>query len=143
MQQLIKLGVENEELVKRTRATLEKQLADFYVYEIDKNVVGCVACHFYPEQKKAELACLFVNPGHENLGIGRKLATYVETRATELGATEVFALSTQAFAYFQKLGYAEGTPDDLPLDRRQRYDQSGRHSKVLLKKITPSQTPSS
>ena len=58
-----------------------------------------------------------------------------------MGAAEVFALSTQAFAYFQKLGYAEGTPDDLPPDRRQRYDQSGRHSKVLLKKITPALVP--
>jgi amino-acid N-acetyltransferase len=79
---------------------------------------------------------LFVNPSHENLGIGRKLATYVEARAAELGATEVFALSTQAFAYFQKFGYTEGTPNDLPADRRHRYEQSGRHSKVLLKKIT-------
>ena len=135
--QLIKVGVQNEELVKRTRATLEKELADFYVYEIDNNVVGCVACHSYPEQKKAELACLFVNPGHENLGIGRKLSAYVETRAVEQGATEVFALSTQAFAFFQKLGYMEGTPDDLPAERRHRYEQSGRHSKVLLKKVTP------
>ncbi|MFA5191860.1 MAG: amino-acid N-acetyltransferase [Verrucomicrobiia bacterium] len=135
LHQLIKVGVQNEELIKRTRATLEKELADFYVYEIDKNVVGCVACHLYPEQKKAELACLFVNPSHENLGIGRKLATYVEARAAELGATEVFALSTQAFAYFQKFGYTEGTPNDLPADRRHRYEQSGRHSKVLLKKI--------
>jgi len=141
LHQLIKVGVQSEELVKRTRATLEKELADFYVYEIDKNVVGCVACHFYPEQKKAELACLFVNPSHENLGIGRKLATYVEARAAELGAAEVFALSTQAFAYFEKLGYAEGTPDDLPPDRRQRYDHSGRHSKVLLKRITPAPAP--
>jgi amino-acid N-acetyltransferase len=100
-----------------------------------------VACHSYPQQKKAELACLFVNPGHENLGIGRKLATYVEARAIETGAVELFALSTQAFAYFQRLGYTEGTPDDLPPDRRQRYEQSGRHSKVLMKKLTPAAAP--
>jgi amino-acid N-acetyltransferase len=53
----------------------------------------------------------------------------------------LFALSTQAFAYFQRLGYTEGTPDDLPPDRRQRYEQSGRHSKVLMKKLTPAPVP--
>jgi len=30
---------------------------------------------------------------------------------------------------------AEGTPDDLPPARREKYDQSGRNSKVLVKKL--------
>ena len=137
IQQLIKLGIESDELVKRTRPMLEKQLSDYYVYEIDKNVAACVACHPYPEQKKAELACLFVNPGHENQGIGKKLANFIESRAAELGATELFALSTQAFTYFQRLGYVEGKPEDLPAERRQRYEQSGRNSKILIKKVVP------
>lgn len=137
IQQLVKLGAESDELVKRTRPMIEKQLGDYYVYEIDNNVVGCVACHLYPEAKMAELACLFVTPSHENHGIGRKLITFAEQRAGEMGATEVFALSTQAFAYFQKLGFVEGKPDDLPAERQQRYEQSGRNSKVLIKKVAP------
>jgi len=49
---------------------------------------------------------------------------------------EVFALSTQAFTYFQsKGGFVEGTPDDLPPARREKYDQSGRNSKVLIKRL--------
>jgi amino-acid N-acetyltransferase len=31
--------------------------------------------------------------------------------------------------------FAEGTPDDLPPKRRQKYEQSGRNSKVLVKKL--------
>jgi amino-acid N-acetyltransferase len=135
LRRLIETGMENDELVRRTRTTLEKELGEYHVYEIDRNIVGCVACHFYPEQKKAELACLFVNPGHENVGIGRRLVNFVEARAAEAGATMLFALSTQAFAYFQKMGFVEGTPDDLPPERRARYEQSGRNSKVLVKRL--------
>jgi amino-acid N-acetyltransferase len=133
---LTKSSVASEELVKRTRSTIEKQLADYYIFEIDRNPVGCVALHTYPEQSKAELACLYVSTAHENQGIGRKLIQYVENRAREIGVSDLIALSTQAFTYFQsKGGFVEGSPDDLPPVRREKYDQSGRKSKVLVKKL--------
>jgi amino-acid N-acetyltransferase len=136
IQSLTKKAVESDELVKRTRAVIEKSLADYFIFEIDKNPVACVALHVYPEQKKGELACLYVNPIHENRGIGRKLIAFVETKAREMGLNDLITLSTQAFTYFQsKGGFAEGTPDDLPPARREKYDQSGRHSKVLVKKL--------
>ena len=129
-------SVENEELVKRTRTIIEKQLNDYYIFEIDKNPVACVALHVYPEQKKGELACLYVNSIHENRGIGRKLIAFVENKAREMGLNELITLSTQAFTYFQsKGGFSEGTPDDLPPTRREKYEQSGRNSKVLVKKL--------
>jgi amino-acid N-acetyltransferase len=135
---LTKSSVESEELVKRTRSMIEKQLSDYYIFEIDRNPVGCVALHLYPEQNKGELACLYVSPSHENQGIGRKLIQYVENRAREMGLNELISLSTQAFTYFQsKGGFVEGTPEDLPQARREKYDASGRHSKVLVKKIKP------
>jgi amino-acid N-acetyltransferase len=134
--QLTKTSVRNEELVKRTRPTLEKQIGDYYILEIDKHPVGCVALHTYPEYGKGELACLYVRPSHENQGIGRKLIKFAEDRARELGLAEIITLSTQAFTYFQsKGGFIEGTPDDLPPSRRDKYDASGRHSKVLIKRL--------
>ena len=134
---LTKSGMDSAELVKRTRATIEKQIGDYYLFEIDKNPVACVALHQFPEQKKGELAFLYVSPSHENQGIGKKLIQFVESKARELGLAEVYALSTQAFTYFQsKGGFVEGTPDDLPPSRREKYEASGRNSKILLKKLT-------
>ncbi|MHC1763034.1 MAG: amino-acid N-acetyltransferase [Verrucomicrobiia bacterium] len=134
---LTRESVASEELVKRTRTMIEKQLTDYYIFEIDRNPVGCVALHVYPEQKKGELACLYVKSSHENLGIGRKLINFTETRARELGLEQLLALSTQAFTYFQsKGGFVEGTADDLPPARREKYEQSGRKSKVLVKNLT-------
>jgi amino-acid N-acetyltransferase len=133
---LTKQSMDSEELVKRTRPTIEKQLGDFYIFEIDKNPVACVALHVYPERNLGELACLYVNPSHENQGIGRKLIQFVENQAREMGLADLMALSTQAFTYFQsKGGFVEGTPDLLPPARREKYDQSGRNSKILVKKL--------
>jgi amino-acid N-acetyltransferase len=136
IQLLTKAAVEADELVKRTRASIEKSLGDYYLFEIDKNPVACVALHIYPEQKKGELACLYVNPSFENQGIGRKLIQFVENKAREMALGELITLSTQAFTYFQsKGGFGEGTPEDLPSARREKYEQSGRNSKVLVKKL--------
>jgi amino-acid N-acetyltransferase len=133
---LTKASVASDELVKRTRSTLEKSVGDYYLFEIDKNPVACVALHVYPEQSKGELAYLFVAPSHENQGIGRKLIQFIENKAREMGLSELITLSTQAFTYFKsKGGFTEGTPDDLPPVRREKYDQSGRNSKVLIKKM--------
>lgn len=134
---LTKNSVASEELVKRTRASLEKALGDFYIFETDKNPVACVALHQL-DQTRGELACLYVSPSHENQGIGQKLVAYVESKAREMGLIELVTLSTQAFTYFQsKGGFAEGSPEDLPPARREKYEQSGRNSKVLIKKLPP------
>lgn len=136
LMRLIQPSMEADELVRRSRTSVEKQINDYYLFEIDRNPVACVALHVYPEQNKGELACLYVNPSHENQGIGRKLLQFVESKAREINLAEVFALSTQTFTYFQsKGGFGEGTPDDLPPARREKYDASGRNSKILVKRL--------
>ncbi|MGO8811557.1 MAG: GNAT family N-acetyltransferase, partial [Candidatus Sulfotelmatobacter sp.] len=77
---LIQRGIESDELLKRTRAEVERQIDDFFVFEVDKNPVACAALHVYPADKKAELACVFVDPRHENQGIGAKLIHYAGRR---------------------------------------------------------------
>ncbi len=133
---LTRNAVAAEELVKRTRSVIEKHLGDYYIFEIDKNPVACIALHQYSEYGKGELACLYVHSNHENEGIGRKLIQFVESKAREFGLNELFALSTQAFNYFiSKGGFVEGNPSDLPPARREKYEQSGRNSKVLIKRL--------
>lgn len=135
---LIRQSVDSEELIRRTRAEIIQQIEDYWVLEIDRSLVGCVALHTYPEQKMAELACLYVNKSHADQGFGRKLMAFVETLAASKGMEKLFALSTQAFAYFQQKGnFQEATPDVLPPSRREKNETSGRKSKILVKQITP------
>ncbi|HXP07953.1 MAG TPA: amino-acid N-acetyltransferase, partial [Acidobacteriaceae bacterium] len=136
IQQLTKKAVEAEELVRRTRSEMEKNLSEYYIYEIDNNPVACVSLHVYPGQQKGELGSLYVDPSVGHQGIGRKLMRFVEDKARELGLSELIALSTQAFTFFElKGGFVEGTLDDLPPARREKYNQSGRNSRVLIKKL--------
>ena len=133
---LTRQAVEAQELLERTKSSIERHLDDYFIFEIDKNPVACVALHVYREENQGELACLYVSPSHENQGIGRKLIQFVEGRARELGLRELLALSTQAFTYFQsKAKFVEGTADDLPPVRREQYHKSARNSKVLLKRL--------
>jgi amino-acid N-acetyltransferase len=133
---LTQAGMETDELMRRTRAEIERQVEDFFVFEVDRNPAGCVALHFYPEERQAELACMCVDPKFENQGIGLKLMRYAEDQARAGGAAGLFCLSTQAFNYFvQKGGFRLGTPADLPPARRERYERSGRRSQVLTKTL--------
>lgn len=135
---LIRQSVDSAELVKRTRADIMAHLEDYWVLEIDRNLVGCVAVHLYPAEKKAELACLYVLKAQESQGHGRRLMNFAEQLAAERGAQQIFALSTQTYSYFQqKGGYAEVGPDELPPERRKKWEASGRNSKVLQKPTTP------
>ncbi len=133
---LIQQGIKAEELVKRTRAELERVISDYFVFEVDRNPVACAALHIDPDSRKAELASVYVDPRYENKGIGAKLIAYAESIARSRGVDSVFVLSTQAFNYFiQKCGFKAGTPDDLPAARREQYDRNNRRSAVLVKAL--------
>lgn len=135
---LIRDSVEQQQLVPRTRQEIASRISDFHIFEIDRNIVGCVSLRLYSDNggKVAELECLNVSESHANQGIGRKLMLYTEDRARRLGIKRLLALSTQAFNYFQqKGGFREGTVEMLPPERRDTYEESGRHSKVLFKDL--------
>jgi amino-acid N-acetyltransferase len=141
---LIQQSIRNEELIRRTRAEILADIDDYWVLEIDRHIVGCVAMYPYPEQKMAELACLYVSRSTENQGLGRKLMSFVETLAKQRGFDRLFALSTQAFVYLQqKGGFMEADPDILPPERRAKYEASGRNSRILVKNLNPAPSPKS
>lgn len=136
IQNLIKRAVQSQEILPRTRAMILQQLTDYYVFEVDRNVLGCVALHPDAESRSAEVACLYVSPSHENQGIGRRLLAYVEKVAREAGLKSLFALSTQTYAFFeQKGGFSLSSPSVLPARRREQWEKSGRNSRILVKDL--------
>lgn len=134
---MMRESVEDAALAPRTREQMQKSIGDFYVLELDGNPVASVAVHVYELDggvKAAELACLFVRRAHKNKGHGRKLVAFAEETARQRGCEWIFALSTQAFRFFEeKMGYKEVPVDTLPARRRDAYDRSGRNSRVLRK----------
>lgn len=132
---LIQQGAKTDELVKRTRTELEKTIGDYFVFEVDRNPVACAALHMHPDQSMAELASVFVDERYVNQGIGAKLISYAETVARGRGVARMFCLSTQAINYFIARGYVPSTVEDLPPARREKWEQSGRKSQVLIKPL--------
>jgi amino-acid N-acetyltransferase len=130
---LTRAAVKREELVHRTQQAIEKNIDQFYVFEIDENIIACVTLIFYPDRPLlAEIGSLYVLPFYHNRGIGKKMVEYACLMAKERGATEILALSTQNFGFFSNVcGFEETAKTILPESRLKAYDESGRNAKVL------------
>lgn len=135
---LTRNAVRREELVHRSQQAIEKNIDQFFVFEVDENIIACVTLYFYPDKPQtAEVGSLYVVPFYHNRGIGKKMVDYACMVAKERGATQVIALSTQSFGFFTNVvGFEETTKDVLPDARLKLYEDSGRNAKVLLKKLT-------
>ncbi len=135
---LTRAAVRREELINRTQQAIEKNIDQYFVYEVDENIIAVVTLYFYPDQPKvAEVGSLYVMPFYHNRGIGKKMVEYACLQAKERGANKIIALSTQSFGFFiNVLGFEEATKDILPDARLDLYEQSGRNAKVLVKEIS-------
>ncbi len=129
---MIGRSVRRTKLVARTYEEIQSKIGDFRVMTIDDNVVGCVALHEYPEERCAEVACLYVKQTHEGHGYGIELVRHAEDMARARGIPRVFALTNRAADFFSKrLGYQAATIDKLPAARRRQFEESGRDSLVF------------
>jgi amino-acid N-acetyltransferase len=135
---LTRSAVKREELIYRSQQAIEKNIDQFFVFEIDENIIACVTLYFYPDQPAtAEVGSLYVLPFYHNRGIGKKMVEYACLMAKERGAATVIALSTQSFGFFTNvLGFQEATKEILPEARLKLYEESGRNAKVLVKQLS-------
>ncbi|NCC59722.1 MAG: amino-acid N-acetyltransferase [Verrucomicrobiae bacterium] len=133
---LIRQAMKTEELSVRTYQDVESRIQDYYLFEIDGHAVGCVALHLSEDKSSGELACLFVTCHYENRGIGRKLIGFIEERARALKLKKIIVLSTQTYTYFKsKGGFVDGSQEDLTPERLEKYHQSRRRSRILVKRL--------
>ena len=74
--------------IYRTQQAIEKNIDQFFVFEIDENIIACVTLYFYPDKPQlAEVGSLYVMPFYHNRGIGQKMVEYACLQAKERGAT--------------------------------------------------------
>ncbi len=135
---LTRNAVRREELIYRTQQAIEKNIEQFFVFEIDENIIACVTLYFYPDRPKlAEVGSLYVMPFYNNRGIGKKMVEYAGMVAKQRGVETLLALSTQNFGFFANVcGFEETTKDVLPEARFRSYGESGRNAKVMAKRLT-------
>ena len=129
---MIGRSVRNAFLVPRYYADIEQNIHDYFVMEIDGNVVGSIALYQYEGSPMAEIACLYVKQNHEGQGYGIDLVKHAQTHAVELGIKTVFSLTTRIANFFEKkLGYTEIPTDSIPPARYQQLKDNGRNSRAF------------
>ena len=130
-------AVRREELLHRTQQAIEKNIDQFFVFEIDENIIACVTLYFYPDKPQlAEVGSLCVMQFYQNRGVGKKMVEYACLQAKERGVTTVVALSTQSFGFFiNTCGFEEKDKSVLPEARLKLYEEGGRNPKVLVKTL--------
>ncbi|MDR2981033.1 MAG: amino-acid N-acetyltransferase [Puniceicoccales bacterium] len=133
---ITKLGVKNEMLLQRTRQYIEQHIEEYYVYEIDESVIGCACLRKYPGKSIVEVGSVYVQSFYQDRGVGKKLVDYAILKARELGASKIFALTTQSYGFFRSVcGFEDGSLSDLPPQRRTETMANGRNARVLFKQL--------
>jgi amino-acid N-acetyltransferase len=99
-------------LLSRSLAELYESLRDFYVFDVDGQVVGAAALNICWEDL-AELRSLAVHPDFNGRGVGRQLVLACLEEARRLGLRKVFAL-TYKQVFFEKLGFSVIEKSQLP-----------------------------
>lgn len=136
IQNLTRQAVKREEILHRSLQSIERNIDQYFVFEIDENPVACIALRVYPELRVAEMGSLYVMPGYQHSGIGRKMVSFAGVEAKRRGAERLIALSTQTFAFFHSVcGFEEAGKDVLPRERLAAYERNNRNSRILVKRL--------
>lgn len=121
-------------LVRRGRERLEMEIGHFFVMEHDGRIIGCAALYPFPDESKAELACMAVSPAFRRGGRGDRMLRYSEEQAQARGISTLFVLTTRTEHWFIERGFVEGSVESLPKERQQLYNYQ-RRSKVFIKQL--------
>ncbi|MDR7664298.1 N-acetyltransferase [Methanosarcina sp. Z-7115] len=112
MKQIINTYSKDELMLARSLSEIYENIRDYYICEIDGEVVGCCSLHVVWEDL-AEILALAVNPKCARKGIGAKLVSACLDDARNLGMKEVFAL-TYVPGFFETLGFKVVDKNSLP-----------------------------
>ncbi len=99
-------------MLPRSPASIVEKLRDFVVVEVNGAFAGCGALAIIWTDI-AEIRSIAVDPKHQGLGLGRKMAEHLIEEARGLGLQKVMAF-TYVTGFFEKLGFGVVDHGTLP-----------------------------
>ncbi|NUT33050.1 MAG: amino-acid N-acetyltransferase [Hamadaea sp.] len=105
IRRLIDVYSPQRRLLSKATVTLYEDVQEFWVAELDGEIVGCGAIHVMWEDL-AEVRTVAVDPAARGRKIGHALVTALLDQARELGVRRVFALTFET-AFFASFGFVE------------------------------------
>jgi amino-acid N-acetyltransferase len=115
-------------LIRRTTEDILDKKEDYFVFGIDGSAHASGALHCFGNE--GEIAAVAVDAAYADMGLGRRIVSFLINKAKKDGLRRVFVLTTQTQDWFEALGFTERGPDCLPPERRKTYN-TGRNSKVF------------
>ena len=112
IQELINFYAKKDQMLPRSLNELYENIRDFFIYEKDGQILGCVALHVTWEDL-AEIKSLAVHESKQKQKIGSLLAEEALKDAKLLKVKRVFAL-TYVPEFFKKLGFKKVDHSELP-----------------------------
>ena len=125
--------MEQGALKARDAETLEENIEDFLVTEVDGLVAGCCALSLIEPGHMAEISCLAVHPNFRDTSAGDALLEAATASAIDLGADELLALTTQAQQWFIERGFVPKKVESLVSSARRQCRERG--SMALVKSV--------
>ncbi len=103
---------DQELLLPRTIGEIYRAIPEFFVAEVDEQVIGCGALEVFTEEL-GEVRSLAVDPRFQGYQAGRALLDAIEDYAVQLGLRKMMAL-TYVDGFFHKYGYKTVEMTQLP-----------------------------
>jgi amino-acid N-acetyltransferase len=112
MHSLINYYARQGELLPRSLNELYEDLRDFYIYELEGQIIGVCALHINWEDL-AEIRSLAVKEGYSGQGYGTQLVKKCLEEARELEIRQVYTLTYRP-GFFERLGFRHIDKNQLP-----------------------------
>lgn len=133
---LTRAAVRDESLRPRSRTSIEADIRDYYVYEIDESVIGCFRLSAFPRSRTVELGSVYVHPAYQGRRIGKAMVAYAMEVSAQEKHKRVVALTTQSSAFFRDTcGFLQGTLQHLPKPLREQARNSHRNSVIFYRDL--------
>jgi amino-acid N-acetyltransferase len=113
IQSIVNSHAELGKMLFKSYAQIYDRLRDFAVYDINGEVVGCVALAIIWADL-AEVRSLAVHPDHIGRGIGRSLTEWCIEDARRMQIRRIMSLTYEQ-KFFEKLGFVVVPKETLPL----------------------------
>lgn len=102
-------------LIDRTPALFENQVEDFFVTEVDGEIVACAGLRRFGDI--AEIFNVVVAANWQSFGIGRLLLGSMMAVIAEQGFSRALVFSKGASDWFERFGFEPVAPASLPTER--------------------------
>ena len=105
IRRLVDTYADDRRLLSKATVTLYEDVPEFFVADLDGQVVGCGALHILWEDL-AEVRTLAVDPGRRGVGVGHLVLSRLLDQARQIGVERVFCLTFET-AFFARHGFVE------------------------------------